>query len=452
MRMFSQVSLFALTLALTTAFTNAGGPIKTGDWPQWRGPNRDAVSAETGLLKAWPKAGPTLLWDSRKVNGGASVGAGYSSLAITKGRIFTMGDRSVAKSIDVIKGKKKGKKTVRDGSDFVFCLDAQTGKEIWKSKVGPAQGDGPRCTPTVDGDRVYALTRQGILACLKVADGAILWQKHLKNDFKGYMMSGWDYSESPTIDGDKLICTPGGKEAAMVALNKLTGDVYWKCQAPTGAGAGYASVVKTEVGGVKQYITLMGPQLGVIGVDAETGKFLWNYKRIANGTANIPTPIVKGEFVFASTGYRQGGSALLKLVPTGDGGIKVEEKYYYNNQELQNHHGGMVMLGDHIYGGHGHNEGFPFCLEWKTGKLTWGDPDRGPGGGSAAVLYADGRLYFRYQSGDVALIEANPKALNVISRFRPQIGGNGWPHPVIYQGRLYLRGNDQILCFDIKAK
>lgn len=416
--------LFLVPLVLS----GANAPSPGGDWYQWRGPDRKAVCAETGLLPEWPKDGPRLLWDARKVNEGRSVGTGYSSLAITQGKIFTMGDR-------------------RNDGDYVFCLDAATGKELWQTKLGTAQGDGPRCTPTVDQDRVYALTRQGLLACLKVADGSVVWQKDFKKDFDGRMMSGWDYSESPLVDGDKLVCTPGGKDAVMVGLNKLTGDVIWKCQAPVNSGAGYASIVIAKVGNVRQYITLLGPQLGLVGVDANTGKFLWNYKKIGNGTANIPTPLVQDDFVFTSTGYGT-GAALLQLVPK-DGGIDVKEVYFLKGNQLQNHHGGMVMLGDYIYGGHGHNQGLPFCLEWKTGKFAW-EPQRGPGDGSAAVLYADGHLYFRYQSGTMALIEATPKGYHLKSSFKVPIAGNGWPHPVIANGKLYLRGADQLLCYDLK--
>jgi outer membrane protein assembly factor BamB len=422
---------FFLPLSLSSAGVPDRTPGKNGDWPQWRGPERDGICTETGLLKQWPKQGPKLLWDSRKVNGGTSVGTGFSSLAIAQGKIFTLGDQ-------------------RGQSGYAYCLDAETGKLLWKTKTGPAQGDGPRCTPTVDGDRVYTLTRQGLLACLKINDGSILWHKDFKKEFGGRMMSGWDYSESPTIDGDKLICTPGGKDAAMLALNKLTGDIYWKCQAPVNSGAGYASIVIAKVADVRQYITLMGPELGLVGVEAETGRFLWNYRKIANGTANIPTAIVKDDLVFTSTGYGT-GAALLKLVPDGEGGIKAVEQYFLKGKQLQNHHGGVVMLGDYVYGGHGHNQGAPFCLEWKTGKFVWG-PQRDPDLGSAAVLYADGHLYFRYERGEMALIEATPKGYNKKSSFRVPIAGNGWPHPVIYHGRLYLRGADQILCYDIKDK
>lgn len=408
--------------------TGLGAPDKPCEWTQWRGPHRDGICTESGLLKQWPENGPKLLWDARKVNGGHCVGTGFSSLAITKGKIFTLGD-------------------VRNDGGYVFCLDAESGKELWKTKVGPAQGDGPRGTPTVDGDQVYTLTRQGLLTCLDTDGGSIAWQKDFKKDFGGHMMSGWDYSESTLVDGDKLICTPGGKDAVMVALNKKTGELIWKCQAPTDSGAGYASVVIAEVGGIRQYITLLGPQLGLIGVDAKTGKFLWNYKKIANGTANIPTALVKDDYVFTSTGYGT-GAALLQLIPK-DGGIEPKEIYFLKGNQLQNHHGGMVMLGDYIYGGHGHNQGFPFCLEWKTGKFAW-EPQRGPGGGSAAVLYADGKLYFRYESGTMALIDATTEGYKLISSFKVPIDGNGWPHPVIYKGRLYLRGADQILCYDIR--
>ncbi|MBI3822877.1 MAG: PQQ-binding-like beta-propeller repeat protein [Planctomycetes bacterium] len=424
---------FALSLLVSAAFSkpDRAPPNKNGaDWPQWRGSARDGICTDTGLLKEWPKDGPKLLWDAKKVNGGSSVGSGMSSLAIVQGKIFTMGH---------VKGQVSA-----------FCINADTGKEIWNTKLANAGGNEPRSTPTVDGEHVYVLSQQGKLFCLKTADGAVVWQKDIFKEFNmvDNRRPGFGgYAESVTIDGDHLICAPGGK-TCMVALNKRSGDTYWTCPSPKNDGTGFGSIVKADVAGVKMYITLCHNQLGLIGVEAETGKFLWNYAKVANGTANIPTAIVKGDFVFTSTGYGT-GAALLKLVPDGKKGIKVEEQYFLKGGKLQNHHGGMIMLGDYIYGGHGHNEGLPFCLEWKTGKLVWG-PERGPGGRSAAVLFADGNLYFRYESGVMALIEAAPTAYKVKGAFTPPLSTPGWQHPVIYHGRLYLRGNDQILCYDIK--
>jgi outer membrane protein assembly factor BamB len=408
---------------------------QTADWPQWRGPRRDAVCPETGLLTEWPKGGPRLLWSAREVNGGKCVGIGYASISVSGGRIYTLGDR--------------------DGQGNLICLDEATGKVLWTTPFSPNYGDGgPRCTPTVEGGRVYALSPHGILVCANAESGSVLWTKDLKADFGGHMMSGWNYSESPLVDGDRLVCTPGGRDAALVALNKVTGDVVWKCSTgKVNSGAGYASIVVADAGGVRQYITLLGHELGLIGVNAENGKLLWSYKKVANGTANIPTPIVKGDLVFASTAYNR-GAVLLRLTPNGKGGIDAREVYWLGHEELQNHHGGMVLVGDYVYGGHGHNEGHPFCLELKTGKFLWGPIDKSPGAGSAAVLYADGRLYFRYDDNTVALIEATPKAYHVVSKFQlpKDTSRPGWQHPVIHDGKLYIRANDQLYCYDIKQR
>ncbi len=397
------------------------------DWPQWRGPQRNGRSAETGLLKQWPKEGPPLLW---KIEG---LGKGYSSVSIAGGRIFTMGDR-------------------RQGQ-WVIALDLTSHQELWSVKVGSIWRDGgPRCTPTVDGDRVYALGARGDLVCLDAASGREVWRKNFAKDFGGFMMSGWGYSESPLVDGDKLVCTPGGPKASMVALNKKTGEVIWTCVIPTIGmkgkdGAGYSSIVATEVGGIRQYVQTTGR--GTVGVAASDGRFLWGYNRIANGTANIPTPIVDGDLVFCTTSYKT-GSALLKLVPKPDKGIEVQEVYFIEPKDFENHHGGLVLVDGCIYGGHGQNNGFPACVDFKTGKLIW--KSRGPGEGSAAVIFADGHLYFRYENGVMALIEATPKALNVKGTFQlPTRDGPSWPHPVILDGKLYLRHHDTLLCYSVKA-
>ncbi len=432
MRMWltAAVALLSVLPAVLGQSPTTSREMTSRDWPQWRGPNRDGVSSETGLLSQWPAEGPRLLWNSRLVNGGKSVGTGYSSMSIAGGRAFTMGDHA------------------RDG--FVFALEQKTGKHLWATRISPGQGDGPRCTPTVDGDRVYALSRQGDLACLGVAKGDLKWRVNFKKDFGGRMMSGWDYSESPLVDGDKLVCTPGGDNAALVALDKRTGKVLWKSAIPGCGGAGYASIVVADVGGIRQYLTLLGPGRGLVGVEARSGRFLWNYSRVANDTANIPTSIVKDDLVFCSTGYNA-GAALLQLVPSADG-VQAKELYFLGGGKLQNHHGGMVRIGNYIYGGHGHSNGLPFCLHMTKGTFAWG-PLRGPGDRSAAVTYADGHIYARYENNVMALIEATPDRYRLKSQFDlPRGLGTGWPHPVVADGRLYVRGQDQILCYDVRAR
>jgi outer membrane protein assembly factor BamB len=420
-----------LVLAVVLDSWPAGGadrPPAAAEWPQWRGPKRDGLSTETGLLRQWPNGGPPLQWKA------TGLGRGYSSVVLSGGRIFTMGDRNT-----------RG----RGHAAFVIALDQATGKELWATRVGDPWNDGgPRCTPTVDGDLLFALTPHGDLVCLETATGKERWRKNLPNDFGGEMMSGWGYSESPLVDGDKLIVTPGGRDATLVALGKATGEVLWKAPVPGGDGAGYASAVVAEVGGVRQYVQLLGR--GIVGVAAKDGRFLWRYDRIANTTANIPTPIVRGDLVFCSTGYGT-GSALLRLAPLGDR-FEAKEVYFLKGRECQNHHGGMVLVGEYVYGGHGHNEGFPICVEFQTGKVAWRQ-DRGPGSGSAAVVYADGHLYFRYEDGVMALIEATPEGYREKGSFKLPVNGSpSWPHPVVAGGRLYLREQDALLCYDVRRK
>jgi outer membrane protein assembly factor BamB len=383
------------------------------------------------------------------------LGKGFSSVAIVDGRIYTMGAAptpaaSAAAPAPRGRGRNRGNKrgVGSKGDCSVIALDVQTGKQIWSTPV--AKGD-PNCTPTVDGNRVYALGRNGELACLDTADGRIVWSKSLTDDFGGKMMSGWGYSESPLVDGDKLLCTPGADDAMIVALDKKTGSTLWKGAVPSdlgpkgGDGAGYASIVISRGAGVKQYVQLVGR--GLVSFRAEDGKFLWNYNRIANPTANIPTPLVDGNYIFTSTGY-QAGAALLELHPEGHG-VGVKEVYFLPGNEVQNHHGGMVLIGDHVYMGNGHNAGFPLCLELKTGKVVW-KGGRGPGTGSAAVLEANGELYFRYQNGVMALIEANPEKYVLKGKFDLAThNGESWPHPVIVDHCLYVRDQDALLCYDI---
>ena len=370
-------------------------------------------------------------------------GEGYASVTIAEGTLFTTGN-------------------FRDGQ-AVLAVDADTGKVLWKTPLtesAPKHGyGGSRCAPSVDGDHLYVVTSDGAIHCVQREGGDVVWSKNFKTEWNGRMMSGWGYSESPLVDGDWVLCTPGGKDAMIVALDKKTGEEVWAAAVPnfgTGKtrkgdtikmGAGYASIVVSNGGGVKQYVTLVGQ--GVIGIRAEDGKFLWGYEDVANKTANIPTPICEGDYVFASSGYGT-GAALLKLSSDGAGGVTAEEQYFLDSKKLQNHHGGMVMIGDYIYCGHNHNSGFPICVEWKTGDIKW--MDRGPGSGSAAVLYADGNLVYRYQNGVVALIEATPEAYKLKGKFEPEYQeGKTWAHPVIVDGKMYLREQDKLMCYDVSG-
>ncbi len=420
------VVLSGVCATFTSARLSAVEKPGEAEWPQWRGPHRDAVSAEKGLLPSWPEKGPALAWETK------GLGSGYSSVSIHSGHIVTLGKRGPAL--------------------YLVSLSIKDGKEEWATKLLDKADKQPNCTPTIAGNMVYALGTAGDLFCVGLEKGDIVWHKSLPKDFGGKMMSGWGYSESPLIDGDRLICSPGAKDAAIAALDKKTGELIWKSEIPDigsrgGDGAGYSSIVVSKGAGVKQYVQLMGR--GVISVDAKDGKFLWGYNRVANGTANIPTPIIHDDYVFCSSGYGT-GSALLKLVKDGSG-VKAEEQYFLEAKTMQNHHGGMIMVGDYIYCGNQHNQGFPMCLEWKTGKVKWSQ-GRGPGQGSAAIVYADGQLYFRYQNGTMALIAASPDGYKENGVFEPPHGGDpSWAHPVVAGGRLYLREQDSLYCYNISA-
>jgi outer membrane protein assembly factor BamB len=394
------------------------------DWPQWRGPHRDGKSSETGIIDEFTSAGPPLLWEAKE------LGSGYSSVSVADGRIFTLGRRGDAEQL--------------------IAVDEQDGREIWAADVG--DGGHSNGTPTVDGQRVYVIGLNGNLICADTSSGDVIWRRDFKSDFGGKMMSGWGYSESPLVDGNRLVCTPGAQDAMIVALDKHTGKEIWRAPVPDFGsrgqdGAGYSSIVISEGAGVKQYIQMTGR--GVIGLRSRDGKFLWGYNDVANDTANIPTPIISGEHVFCSTGYGA-GAALLKMTKVGNE-IEVEEVYFLDAKTFQNHHGGMILVGNHVYAGAQHNQGFPVCIALKTGHIAWGGEQRGPGTGSAAITFADGKLVFRYQDGVVALIDATNEEYRLRGSFKPAYQkDNSWAHPVIAKGRLYLREQDRLLCYDIR--
>lgn len=422
--------LFCFAVAGCLSLTQTAMRGSEPEWPTFRGPQRSAVSPDTGLLTQWPTEGPQLLWKSE------GAGRGYASLAISNGRIFTLGD---------------GPSTAEDKDEFLLAFQLTDGAPLWKTKTGEPWNEGAptwrgsRSTPTVDGDRVYVLSPQGKLLCCESATGQEIWSKNLKQDFAGRKGDSWGYSESVLVDGDRVICTPGGDKNTMVALDKKTGTLVWSCVREGDRGAGHASIVISEVGGVRVYVTTTAS--GALGVRATDGALLWSYE-IDRTTAVIPTPVVRGDLVFFAAGYKRGG-ALLKQVPGAEQTVKVEEIYPIKT-ELANKHGGIVLVGDYLYGD-SDDAGIPFCASLMTGEIKW--KERGSGRGSAALAAADGYLYIRFQDGTMALAQATPDGYKETGSFK--IPGDSqmpnWSHPVIVGGKLYLRDQDTIYCYQVKA-
>lgn len=389
------------------------------DWPQWRGPNRDDISKETGLLKQWPEGGPKLAWMNK------DVGLGYSGYAIAGGKLFTVG--------------------LRGDTELLIALDTKTGKELWATPVGPmlknGWGDGPRATPTVDGDLVFAMSGTGTLLAAKTADGKEAWKAAMR-DFGG-KTPGWGYCESVLVDDGKVICTPGGGQGTLLALDKVTGKKVWQADGWTD-GAHYSSPIVATHNGTRQYIQLTSQH--VAGVNAKDGKVLWK-SEWPGKTAVIPTPIFKDGHVYITSGYGVG----CKLVKVGADNAVSD---VYMNQNMVNHHGGVILVGDKIYG-HSDKGGWT-CQDFKSGAVTWSSNDLKKG----AIHCADGMFYCLEEgSGTVALIEVSAKGWNEKSRFKltPQSEqrnpkGKVWTHPVVSDGKLYLRDQELLFCFDVKGK
>jgi outer membrane protein assembly factor BamB len=411
----------ATLLVLTTALAlPARADDKDAGWSQWRGPKRDGLSPDTGLLREWPAGGPKLAWKS------TGIGEGYSSISLLNDRIYTMGDQG-------------------DACNLV-ALNAADGKVVWQSKVGAPQGHnkypGPRATPSTDGKLVITLGQQGDLVCFEAESGKEKWRKSLERDFDGKMMSGWRYSESPLLDGDLVVCTPGGPKGTVVALKKDSGEIAWRSTDLTDPAA-YTSLVPVEIDKVRQYLLLTSRSAA--GIAAKDGKVLWRADR-SGKTAVITTPVFKDGLMFVTSSYGVGCNAF-KITSTG-GMFKAEE--VYSGKQLENHHGGVILLGDHLYATD--NRGLK-CLELKTGKVVWEDRCVGKG----SVAYADGHLVVRGEKpgkGEVALVEASPAGYKETGRFSPPDQGpkENWAHPVVFGGKLYLRDQDSLLCYDVKAK
>ena len=408
-------------LVLSTALS-----VAANDWPQWRGPQRNGISRETGLLKEWPKDGPKLLW---KVT---AAGRGYATPAVVGERLYLLGN---------------------DGLDdeFVQALDVKDGKRVWQTRLGKVgnpqqQPNFPaaRSTPTVEREFLYALGSDGDLTCVELDTGKVRWQKNLRTDFGG-KPGNWAYSESPLIDGDSLLCTPGGSTATLLALNKNTGEVIWKRALPEGDEAAYASAIIVEVGGVKQYVQLL--QKGLVGAEAKTGRFLWRYgKPVSRYGANIPTPLTSDGYIYSAAAGTGGGVVKLKV---NEGSVEPEQVYF--ESKFPTAIGGAVKIGDFLYGT---TAEALLCAEFATGQVKWEDRALG----AASLCYADGRLYLHGENGEVALVEPGPESYRQRGRFTPPDQPKhanemekAWAYPVVANGQLYIRDHGVLWCYDVKA-
>jgi len=389
-------------------------------WPQWRGPNRDNVSTDTNLLKEWPNDGPPLLW---RVEG---LGEGIASVSIAGGRVFTLG--------------------YRDEQEYVTAVSAKTGEQLWMTPIGPAVREsrlmrwlGQR-TPTVDGERLYAVRSDGDLVCLNVEDGRELWRKSYAKDFgtKRHIFGICDY---PLVDGDKLICSPGGSEATIVALNKVTGAVIWKTSVGDKEPSSYVATVLTEGGGIRQYVTLL--RKGLVSVAADDGRLLWRYEKLAARCASI-TPIVRGDSILSYNGYGS-GRALLKLVADGDS-VKLQEGYVHRGS-LDPFQDSTVWVGDYVHTFR--RGGILACYDAQTGERI---TDKRIGGGISSMTFADGHLLLRNSEGVVSLIEATgddyvEKSCFTIPDHERAMGAT---NPVAAGGRLWLRDDNRLFCYDVR--
>lgn len=417
---FFQVLYYVIGIAASAS------PALAVDWPQWRGPQRNGVSTESGLLKEWPGEGPKLLWQAR------DIGRGYSTPAVAGGRIYLLSNEGLEK-------------------EFVQALAVQDGQQLWRTRLGNVGNPkmvpnfpAARSTPTVEGELLYALGSDGDLACLESATGKLRWQKSLRADFGG-QPGIWAYSESPLIDGETLVCTPGGAEATLVALNKKTGEVIWRSPVPGGDEAAYTSAIVVETGGVKQYVQVL--QGGLVGVEAKTGKFLWRYKKtVSQFKANIPMPVARGDLIYSAGAGTGGGLIRLKA---NSGAFAPEQVYF--SPKLPTAIGGCVLLGDYLYGTG--NTGME-CVEFATGEVKWSDRALG----AASLCFADGRIYLHGENGEVALVEPTQDAYREKGRFSPPEQPKhdnqmekAWVYPVVADGHLYIRDHQMLWCYNVKA-
>ena len=409
-----------LGLSVAVAGVLAAPSDATRDWPQWRGHNRDNISKETGLLKEWPQGGPPLAW---KVGG---LGKGYASVSVANGKIFTGGEM--------------------DGESYVIALSEPGGKELWKTKLGRAgdpggRGGGPRATPTVAGELVYMVGQYGDVTCLNAADGNEVWRKSMVKDYGGKVPE-WGNSDSVLIEGNLALCTAGAGKGTVVALDKKTGKEVWVSNDLREA-IHYVPLIAVDLAGARQVI--VSTQNTVAGLSPSDGSVLWKIKRKGK-VAVIPTPVVYNDHVYVTAGYNE-GDQLFKVTSSGG---KFNAEQVYSTRNMVNHHGGVILLDGNVYG-HSDSNGW-VCQDMMTGEIKWSDKKVL---GKGAIAYAEGRFYLRDENkGTVVLIEASPSKVVEKGRFeQPERSRmKAWAHPVIANGKLYLRDQETLLCYDVKAK
>jgi outer membrane protein assembly factor BamB len=382
------------------------------DWPNWRGPHYDGISRETGLLKSWPKGGPKVLWT-------ADLTGGYSSVAVADGRLFTQ-----------TKDKKE---------DLVVCFDATTGKKLWEYRYACDYADypsldkrfltGPKATPTVDGDRVYAMGNTGLLLCLDSRTGKRVWERDVLK-LADRQCPEYGYCNSPFLVDNRLYVHPGGsKNHSLAALDKRDGRVLWTS---SGERIGWATPISITVDGVPQIVYFTGES--VVGVTPDEGKLLWRFPWKTAFDINAATPIFADSCLFISSNYGVGG-ALLRLKAKGD------PEVVWKNNSMQNHFSTSVLQNGFLYG---FSTDRLRCVEFKTGKVKWDQPGLGKG----SLLIADGHLIVLGEQGALVLAAATAKDYIEEARCEP-LQGRCWSVPVLANGKLYLRNEKKLVALDL---
>jgi outer membrane protein assembly factor BamB len=412
----------AVSIILLVAGLSSSTRLQAADsafWPQFHGPGGDNHSPASGLLKKWPSEGPKLAWTAK------GIGTGFSSVTLSGGMIFTAGNV---------------------GDDTVVTALGSDGKQKWQAKCGKAWTAGPggtRATPTLEGDRLYYMNPHGDAVCLDAKTGEKIWGLNILKEF-GSKNITWALAESLVIDGDHVVCLPGGPKVSMVALDKKTGKTVWKAASAEGDLAGYATPIIIKHGGLRIVLNMTAKAL--IGVNADSGKLLFRYPHKTAYDVNATTPIFHDGQVFISSGYGTTGSVMLKINVEGE---KASVEKVWASRDLDNHHGGVILVDGCLYGAaHNFHGGRWICLDWKTGKMKYAE--KGVGKGSAT--FAEGMLYTLSEDRGAGLVEATPEGHKLAGEFKTPAGPEGptWAHPVVCGGRLYIRHGDNLYAYEVK--